>query len=96
MPAKSIREARSTSGEEIRNEKVIPKGNPALVKPMNSGIDEQAQNGVIVPNKAPNIFADIPLYRPKIFLVRSGGKKLCTYEIMNIKTDNNIKILTTS
>ena len=51
-----------------------PKGNPALVKPINSGIDEQEQNGVTVPSKADTMFAQIPWKRPKIRLLRSGGK----------------------
>ena len=47
-------------GEEIKNEKVTPSGSPALVKPMNSGIDEQEQNGVTVPSSAARMFAPIP------------------------------------
>ena len=43
---------KSTIGEEIRNEKVTPSGKPALVNPIKSGIDEQEQNGVTVPNRA--------------------------------------------
>jgi hypothetical protein len=61
-------------GEEIKNEKVTPSGNPADVKPINNGIDEQEQNGVTVPSKAATVFAPIPWNRPKIFLLRSGGK----------------------
>ena len=41
-----------TIGEEIKKEKVTPKGKPALVKPINSGMDEQEQNGVTVPSRA--------------------------------------------
>ena len=44
--------SKSTMGEEIRNENVTPSGRPALVKPMNSGMEEQEQNGVTVPNRA--------------------------------------------
>ena len=51
---------KSTIGDEIKNEKVTPKGNPALVKPINKGIDEQEQNGVTVPSNAETIFAGIP------------------------------------
>ena len=39
MLASRMTEARSTSGDEMRNENVVPSGSPALVKPMNSGID---------------------------------------------------------
>ena len=35
-------------------------GNPALVNPINKGIDEQEQKGVTVPSKAAIIFAHIP------------------------------------
>ena len=38
---------KSTIGEEIRKEKVTPRGRPALVKPINRGMDEQEQNGVL-------------------------------------------------
>ena len=74
MLANKITEAKSTKGEEIKKEKVTPRGNPALVNPMNKGIEEHEQNGVNVPNKAPAIFAFIPDILPRIFLVRSGGK----------------------
>ena len=60
MLINNISAPRSTIGEEIRNENVTPKGKPALVNPMKIGIDEQLQNGVTVPSKAPNIFAQIP------------------------------------
>lgn len=56
----STRLPRSTIGEEMRNEKVTPSGKPALVNPINNGIDEQEQNGVTVPSKAAIIFAHIP------------------------------------
>ena len=35
-------------------------GNPALVKPINSGMEEQEQKGVTVPNNADSILAQIP------------------------------------
>src|SRR3990167_1586543 len=72
--ASKMTEAKSTSGEEIKKEKVTPSGKPELVKPINSGIDEQEQNGVIVPIKAPVRFALKPCIPPRIFRVRSGGK----------------------
>ena len=65
---------KSTIGDEIRKENVTPKGSPALVKPINSGIDEHEQKGVTVPNRAEMIFAQIPRKRPKMRLLRSGGK----------------------
>jgi len=44
-------------GDEIRNENVTPSGKPALVNPINSGIDEHEQNGVTVPKSAAIILA---------------------------------------
>ncbi|MPN55196.1 hypothetical protein SDC9_202875 [bioreactor metagenome] len=78
MLAKRMMDARSTNGDEIRNENVTLNGNPDPVNPMKSGIEEQEQNGVIVPSNAAKILAVIPSKRPRIFFVRSGGKKLCT------------------
>lgn len=60
MLMSSTRLPRSTMGEEIRNENVTPSGSPALVKPMNSGIDEQEQNGVTVPSNAATQLAHKP------------------------------------
>ena len=94
--ANSSTEARSTNGEDIKNEKVTPIGKPALVNPINRGMEEQEQKGVIVPSKAPNMLALTPLKRPRILRVRSGGKKLCIYEIVNIKTESRMNIFTTS
>ena len=70
----STREPKSTIGDDMRNENVTPSGRPALVNPINNGIDEQEQNGVTVPSRAAMIFAHIPLNLPSIFLVLSGGK----------------------
>ncbi|MNY49721.1 hypothetical protein D3C86_1851720 [compost metagenome] len=74
MLASRITEARSTSGEEIRKEKVTASGRPEPVKPMNSGIDEQEQNGVTVPSSAPITLARKPCMPPRMRRVRSGGK----------------------
>jgi len=74
MLINKTREPRSTIGEEMRNEKVTPSGNPADVKPINKGMDEQEQNGVTVPSRAATELAPIPWNRPSIFLLRSGGK----------------------
>ena len=74
MLTSNTRLPKSTMGDEIKNENVAPSGSPALVNPMNSGIDEQEQNGVTVPNRAEMIFVQIPRKRPKIRLLRSGGK----------------------
>ena len=74
MLISSTRLPRSTIGDEMRNENVTPRGSPALVKPMNSGIDEQEQNGVTVPSSAEMMFAQMPRMRPSILRLRSGGK----------------------
>jgi len=38
-----------TSGEVIKKDNVTPSGIPALRKPINNGIDEHEQKGVIAP-----------------------------------------------
>ena len=58
----------------IKNENVIPSGSPALVNPINIGIEEQEQNGVTVPSNAEIVAPVIPLNLVNIFLVFSGGK----------------------
>lgn len=68
------RDAKSTRGEDIKNEKVIPTGRPADVNPINIGMLEQLQKGVIVPSNAPIMFPFIPFILPSIFFVLSGGK----------------------
>ena len=50
-------EAKSTRGDDIKKENVTPIGKPALVKPINIGIEEQEQNGVTVPSNALSILA---------------------------------------
>ena len=74
MLIRRIRLPKSTIGDEIKKENVTPSGRPTFVKPINSGIDEQEQNGVTVPNRADIIFALIPWNRPNICLLRLGGK----------------------
>ena len=69
-----IKEPRSTNGDEIKKENVIPTGKPALVNPMKRGMDEQEQKGVTVPSSAAKILADIPRSFDKICFVLSGGK----------------------
>ena len=71
---KSTKLPRSTIGDEIRNEKVTPSGRPALVNPINNGIEEQEQKGVTVPNNAAIQLTPIPWNLPKILLLLSGGK----------------------
>ena len=71
---KSTSDPKSTSGDDIKNENVAPKGSPALVNPINNGIDEHEQNGVTVPKSAASILIFIPLNLSNIFFVFSGGK----------------------
>ncbi len=61
-------------GEEIKKENVTPTGSPALVKPMNNGMEEQEQKGVTVPSRAETALAHSPRNRPRIRRLRSGGK----------------------
>ena len=61
-------------GEEIRKEKVTPRGSPAPVKPMKMGIEEQEQKGVTVPSSAAMVLAHTPWNRPMMRRLRSGGK----------------------
>ena len=67
-------EAKSTIGEEIKKLKVTPRGSPAVVNPIKSGIEEQEQNDVTVPKRAAITRAGNPLQHERIFLLRSGGK----------------------
>ena len=60
MLISSTRLPKSTIGEEIRKEKVTPRGSPAPVKPMNSGMEEQEQKGVTVPSSAAIVLAHSP------------------------------------
>ena len=67
-------EAISTIGEEMRKEKVMPKGSPARVKPIKIGMLDQEQKGVTVPKRAAIMAPLIPVKPVKIRLVRAGGK----------------------
>lgn len=89
-------EAKSTNGDEIKNENVTPIGKPALVNPMKIGIELHEQNGVTVPNNAPMTFAQNPLTLDNIFLVLSGEKYDCMYDEIKIKKDKSMNILMTS
>lgn len=86
----------SIIGEANKNENVTPSGKPLDVKPMNSGILEQLQKGVIPPRQALKMFPASPLTFPKTFLVFSGGKNDCKIPTKNIRTDIKIKILVVS
>jgi len=51
MPTSSTAATSLIIGLAIRKEKVMPSGMPASTKPMNSGTDEQEQNGVTAPSE---------------------------------------------
>ena len=53
-----------TNGDVIRKAKVTPSGIPPFTKPINSGIDEQEQNGVMAPKNAAKTY-----WKPYNFLV---------------------------
>ncbi len=74
LDAMDYSQATPSLSQAQRLKKLTPSGKPALLKPMNRGMDEQEQNGVTVPNKAAMQFAPMPRKRPSIFLLRSGGK----------------------
>ncbi len=77
MLASRITDAKSTSGDDIKNEKVTPIGRPALVKPINKGIEEQEQKkGLLYRVKRLKYWRSLPYTVPISFLVLSGGKKL--------------------
>ena len=58
-----------TNGEVIKNEKAMPKGMPASINPMNMGIDEHEQKGVIAPNIEANTLPIPALFPVKCFLM---------------------------
>jgi hypothetical protein len=52
IAGKSINEASLINGDAIRKVKVTPNGIPAPKNPINNGIEEHEQNGVIIPRIA--------------------------------------------
>ena len=49
MPSNIIAAISLISGELIKNAALTPKGTPAAKNPINNGMEEQEQNGVITP-----------------------------------------------
>jgi hypothetical protein len=80
-------------GEEMRKEKVTPRGTPPSIKPINKGTAEQEQKGVTTPRREAKILPINSFLWDSIFLVFSGGKKLRTKEIANIITARSMNIL---
>ena len=92
----NIRDAKSTIGEDIKNENVAPKGSPADTNPTKIGILEQEQNGVKIPNNAPNIFPLIPLNSSNYFLSSLWWKIRLNIRYYKIITENSMKIFIVS
>jgi hypothetical protein len=61
-------------GEEIRKEKVTPRGTPDSTNPKNKGMAEQEQNGVTTPSDAAIIFPVKVLFPSSALRVFSGVK----------------------
>ena len=83
-------------GEATRKEKVVPSGTPASRKPINKGIAEQVQNGVIIPRSDANTLPEYFLSPDSTFLIFYGGKKERIIETIKIMTANNIIIFMVS
>ncbi len=58
----------------MRNENVTPKGSPALVKPMNNGIEEQEQKRCHRPQKCSDDVCSDPVKPPQNSAASPGGK----------------------
>ena len=85
-----------TSGEAIRNVRVIDSGMPAATKPMNSGIDEQLQNGVTTPSTTARI-SPTNSPRPSRNLRAFSRSRLArSIPITNIRPVNSSRIFTVS
>ena len=64
-----------TSGDVIKKANVTPKGIPPFTNPMNRGMDEHEQNGVIAPNSDASKYCNpYILCVTRYFLKRSIGK----------------------
>lgn len=68
-------------GAAIRKEKVTPRGIPLSTKPMNSGMAEHEQKGVMIPNVPASILPVNKDFPSKAFLVFSGEKNDLTIPI---------------
>jgi len=60
----------------IKKENATPKGIPALIKLIKSGIEEQEQNGVAAPNKEANKFANAFLPANQLLTFPTGKNDL--------------------
>ncbi len=80
-------------GAAIRNEKVTPRGIPAVTKPMKSGMAEQEQKGVATPKKAASTFPTDSLFPARMRRVRSGVKKVFSTPTPNTTRASSIRTL---
>jgi hypothetical protein len=83
-------------GEEMRNEKVTPRGIPASTNPINKGTAEHEQNGVTTPSKAARMFPINSFLWDRIRFVFSGGKKLLIIDTANMMNESKRNILIVS
>jgi hypothetical protein len=83
-------------GEATRKENVTPKGTPASIKPKNSGIALQVQNGVMIPKMAAKIFPAYLCLWDSIFFIFCGGKNERNIDTVKIITASKIKIFMVS
>jgi len=79
-------------GAAIKNEKVTPRGTPAVTNPINNGTAEQEQNGVTIPKRAAITLPANSLFPERKARVFSGVKKLLM--IPTPKTTRNNSIIT--
>ena len=85
-----------TIGDEIRKEKVTPRGTPPSTNPIKRGTAEHEQKGVTTPSKAASMFPINSFLWESIPLVLSGGKKLRMNEMAKMMTARRINIFAVS
>ena len=85
-----------TVGDEIRKEKVTPRGSPDSRKPMNMGTAEQEQKGVTIPSKAASKFPTYSRRLPSSLRDLSGGKKLRMMATTKMMTERSKNIFIVS
>src|SRR5690606_21135343 len=83
--------------EVIRNENVTPNGIPPFTSPINSGIDEHEQNGVIAPkNDAKKYCKPYSFFVVRNILSLSTGKYAFTTPISELMRNSKIRIFIVS
>src|SRR5512144_2783657 len=82
-----------TMGDEMRKEKVTPRGTPEATKPMKSGTAEQEQNGVTTPSRAASTLPADSRFPARMRRVLSGVKYDRTIPTPNTTRTSNIMTL---